>query len=127
MPFISVKAVSRDICAIDQFDAKDFSTNECGWQMSDISKLARAQSLSEYEAIMKRIGQNPAQYNITEDMTIEQALSMVKPRNCQSPAELMRFVDSLPYDAPSLDDAYKKAVPDVSVVQSPDAPDVDVK
>lgn len=108
---------TASICVIDQFDAQEFNINECGVIRSDISKLARAQSQSEYDAIMKRIGISPARYGIDEKMTIKDAFERVRPRSCQSPCELQAYVDSLPYDSASVDDAYRKALSDVDVAK----------
>ena len=60
----------RDVAVIDQYDAQDFNINENGVIRSDISKLARAQSISEYESVMRRIGSQSAQYNLKDGMTI---------------------------------------------------------
>lgn len=115
---------SASICVVDQFDAQDFNINECGFIRSDISKLARAQSQSEYDAIMKRIGTSPAQYNVKDDMKIQDVFARVRPRSCQSPCELQAYVDSLPYDSASVDDSYRKALSDVDVAkEAKDAPD----
>ena len=39
-------------CPIDQFDSKDFNTNDAGWIRNDISQLARATSQSQYDSIV---------------------------------------------------------------------------
>ena len=93
----------RDVAVIDQYDAQDFNINENGVIRSDISKLARAQSISEYESVMRRIGSQSAQYNLKDGMTVQQAFDSVRPRQYQSPCELSRFAEQLPVDSDVMD------------------------
>lgn len=96
--------ISR-ICPIDQYDGQDFNINESGFIRNDISKLARAQSLSEFDAIMKRIGQIQPEYGVKDDMTVEQAFESVRPRSLQNPCELAYWAEHMQ----QLDDAYRSA------------------
>lgn len=83
----------KNLAAIDNFDAQSFNINEVGVIRNDISKLARAQSQSEFDAVMKKIGTSPASYNIKDGMTLQQAFDSLKPRHLQSPCELANFAE----------------------------------
>lgn len=81
------------ICAIDSFDQQGFNINEAGWVRNDISQLARAQSLSEYEAILRKLATRPDQPD--DGLTDDQRLQLIKPRYCQSYNEVVAFADKL--------------------------------
>lgn len=115
------------LCPIDQFDSKDFNTNDAGWIRNDISQLARATSQSQYDAIMRRLVELKQQGGIPDDMTVEQAISQIKPRYAQSPNEIEEFIKMTNGDFMArFDVAYKRALsPDVKPVEKPDVqPDV---
>lgn len=81
------------VCAIDTFDQQDFNLNEAGWIRNDISQMARAQSLSEYEAIMRRLVTRPDEPD--DGLTDDQRLQMIKPRYCQSYNEVVAFAEKM--------------------------------
>lgn len=78
---------------IDSFDSQDFNLNEAGWVRNDISQLARAQSLQEYNLIMSRLQVLQDSKSLPENMTVEQAFKTIKPRFCQSPNEIEQWIE----------------------------------
>lgn len=106
------------ISPIDQFDAQDFNINECGFIRNDISKLARAASQSEYDALMRKIGMVDANYNIKDGMTIQQAMDMVKPRYAQSACEIANYAEYI-----SKMSDMNKSYDDVHVPDAKDVPE----
>lgn len=78
---------------IDNFDGQDFNLNEAGWVRNDISQIARAQSLQEYNLIMSRLQVIYESKSLPEGMTVEQALKTIRPRFCQSPNELQQWIE----------------------------------
>ena len=78
---------------IDSFDSQDFNLNDAGWVRNDISQLARAQSLQEYNLIMARLQVLKASNSLPEDMTVEQAFKTIRPRFCQSPNEIEQWIE----------------------------------
>lgn len=119
------------ICPIDQFDAQDFNINECGFIRNDISKLARAASQSEYDALMRKIGMVDAKYNIKDGMSIKEAMDMVKPRYAQSACEIAEFSEYISrmqeihksYDSVELPDNVGSAADKSADVSSADSSD----
>lgn len=109
-------------CPIDQFDSKDFNTNDAGWIRNDISQLARATSQSQYDAIVRRLVELKQEGGIPDGMTIEQAISQIKPRYAQSPNELEDFIKMTNGDFMArIDEAYQRALkPDVKPDVVPD-------
>lgn len=103
---------------IDQFDAQDFNINEAGFIRNDISKLARAASQSEYDALMKKIGMVDSNYNIKDGMTIQQAMDMVKPRYAQSACEIANYAEYLSKMADIHQSYDKVEVPDAKEVSN---------
>lgn len=81
------------IVPIDCFDSQDFNLNEAGWVRNDISQLARAQSLQEYNLIMSRLQVLQNSKSLPENMTVEQAFKTIKPRFCQSPNEIEQWIE----------------------------------
>lgn len=99
------------MCVVDQFDAQDFNQNEAGHIRNSISQLARAQSQSEYDSIMKRLVEIQKSEGIKEGTTVEEAISMIKPRYLQSPNEIEQFIEFTNGDIMSkVHDAYNKAL-----------------
>lgn len=98
---------------IDQFDAKEFNQNDAGWIRNDISQLSRATSQAQYDAIMKRLVELQQQGGIPADMSIEDAISQIKPRYAQSPNEIEQFIAYTNSGVMSkLTEAYNKALND---------------
>lgn len=98
------------ICVVDQFAGADFNLNDCGWIRNDLSSLARAQSQSEYNMIIQRLTEIKQTGGIPEDISLEEAIKIVKPRWAQSPNELETFMAMTNPDAfDKLDAAYRKA------------------
>lgn len=78
---------------IDSFDSQEFNYNEAGWVRNDISQLARAQSLQEYNLIMARLQVLSNNKSLPENMTVEQAFKTIRPRFCQSPNEIEQWIE----------------------------------
>lgn len=83
------------VVPIDQFDAQDFNQNDCGWPRNTISQIARAQSQSEYDAIMRRLQINEKKDGIPDDLPREEAIRYIRPRYVQSPTELSQFAEAV--------------------------------
>lgn len=99
-------------CAIEQFPAKEFFHNECGWLRNDIAALAATTSKAQYDAIVQRLVENKATYNIKPDTKLEDAFKAIVPRWCQSPNELASFAEyAAGLTFADLDEAYKDMRP----------------
>lgn len=86
-----VKSVS---IVIDQYDSKEFNLNDAGWPRNDIAQLARAQSKSEFDAIMSRLAvRDSGKSNFPDGMTDDQIYDTVRSRYAQSPLELEMFCE----------------------------------
>lgn len=96
---------------IDQFDSMDFNLNPAGWPQNSISQLARAQSKSEYDAIMARLVELKQEGGLSPDVNIQEAIDSIKPRWCQSPNEIEQFVQLTNGSVMTkLNEAYEKSV-----------------
>lgn len=111
---------------VDQFDSQDFNKNEAGWIRNDISQLARAQSLQQFDSLMRRLTQLKAEGNIKEGTSIKDAITQIKPSWAQSPTEIQQFVEmTQPAVMEKLNLAYeqsvkeKQPVVDATVVDAP--------
>lgn len=91
--FVDLTPAVGALVPIDNFDSQDFNLNEAGWVRNDISQLARAQSLQEYNLIMSRLQILKDSNSLPEDMTVEQAFKTIKPRFCQSPNEIEQWIE----------------------------------
>ena len=78
-PFV-LDSKNRTCTPIDQYDSQDFNINEAGWIRNDISQLARAQSLSEFNMIMNKLSIQKESGSLPEDMSIEDAIKSIRPR-----------------------------------------------
>lgn len=117
---------------VDSFDVKEFNLNDAGWPRNDISQLARAQSQSEYDSILRRLVELKNTQTLPSDMKVKDAINLIKPRYVQSPNEINDFVNSLGSDTiASLELVYGKKQQDIgkdvkvdnptSSVSSPDS------
>lgn len=96
---------------VDQFDAQDFNLNDNGFVRNDISQLARAQSQSEYDSIMRRLVELKSQGGLPDDISNDEAISMIKPRWAQSPNEIQQFIEWTNGNVmDKVNEAYKKAL-----------------
>lgn len=112
-----VKVTERNmsmLVPVDQYDSQEFNFNEAGWIRNSIAQIARAQSIDEYNKLAARMVEVRVQNNLPEDVTDEQAFDMIKPRFAQSANEVQQFIE-MSHDVymKRMDDAYRKAVPDV--------------
>lgn len=115
------------LVCIDQFSGQDFNLNDAGWIRNDLSAAVRAQSLTEYQAIVNRLVEIKQQGGIPDDMPLDQAISQIKPRWAQSPNELEIFMQMTNDGAMSrLQDAYDKATAGKIVVDSVPVPETPV-
>lgn len=113
------------VAPIDQYDSQEFNINECGVIRNDISKLARAQSQSEFDSIMRKIGQNKAVFNVKDGQKLQDVFDSIRPRQLQTPSELAGFAEYMA----RLDQVYadvhvpdvKDASKDVSDAPAPDS------
>ena len=100
-------------CAIEQFPAKEFFKNECGWTRNDIAVLAATTSKSQYDAIVQRLVERKAEFNLKPDTKLVDAYKMCVPRWCQSPMELANFAEyAANLQLSDVDYAYKDLRPD---------------
>lgn len=104
------KPLPEHLVAIDQFSGQDFNLNDAGWIRNDLSAAVRAQSLTEYQAIVNRLVEIKQKGGIPDDMPLDEAISQIKPRWAQSPNELEIFMQMTNDGAYArLQDAYDKA------------------
>lgn len=102
---------------VDSFDVKAFNLNDAGWPRNDISQLARAQSQSEYDSILRRLVELKNTQTLPSDMKVKDAINLIKPRYVQSPNEIDDFLNSLGSDTiASLELAYGKKRDDIGKV-----------
>lgn len=94
----AIKQHQVGIIPVDNFDCKDFNRNDAGWPRNDISQLARAQSQSEYDSILRRLVELKNTQTLPADMKVKDAISLIKPRYVQSPNEIDQFVSNLDSD-----------------------------
>lgn len=100
-------------CAIEQFPAKEFFENECGWTRNDIAVLAATTSKSQYDAIVQRLVERKAEFNLKPDTSLVDAYKTLVPHWCQSPLELANFAEyAANLQLADVDDAYLKMRPD---------------
>lgn len=71
--------------------AGEYSVNSHGFLRSDFSELNAREDAYRYAAALSRMQELDAQSNLPENATLEDAVRLVRPRWCQSPAELDRF------------------------------------
>lgn len=103
---------------IDQYDAESFNINDFGYTRNDISQLARAQSVQEYDMIMKRLQVLKSNGDVPKDMNPQQAISRVRSRYLQSPNELLSYAENLANgDLQKLHDSYCEALKDVKLTE----------
>lgn len=99
---------------VDSYDVKEFNLNDAGWPRNDISQLARAQSQSEYDSILRRLVELKNTQTLPSDMKVKDAINLIKPRYVQSPNEINDFVNSLGSDTiASLELVYGKKQQDI--------------
>lgn len=107
------KRVIRRIAFVDQYDGQDFNINEAGYPRNDISSLARAQSKSEFDAILARLNVTNDSQSLPKELSDKDALRLIKSKYTQSPNELEQFAAQLAqYDAEKIDAAYRTALAD---------------
>lgn len=99
------------VCKVDQVNSKDFSQNVFGWPSNSISAMARASSYQEFLMLAQSITKIPKQYNLPDGCSVKDAISLCRPRSCQSPAELELYAHQLAaMDIEKMDEAYLKAL-----------------
>lgn len=85
---------SRIVCLpIDQYANQDFNYGRNGLIANDLTLLERANTLAECELIAQRLNLYKAENPNTDGLSDSQIAQLIKPRFCQSPAELSRFID----------------------------------
>lgn len=108
--------------AVEQFPAKDFFNNPAGWSRNDIAALASCTTMEQYKALLPRLAENDAKFNVKDGEKIAESIKKILPRWCQSSNEIMNFAEG--FAASQLDDAYSKALEDVALNKKDAAPDV---
>lgn len=112
-----------DVVVIDQFDSQDFNLNESGWIRNSISELQRCTSKSQYDAIMAKLVEIKSDGGIPEGMSVQDAISQIKPRWAQSPNEIEQFIAMTNGDVMTkLNEAYEKSVKKSVVDSRSEAP-----
>lgn len=96
--YVEVKNHKVRSIPVDSYDVKEFNLNDAGWPRNDISQLARAQSQSEYDSILRRLVELKNTQTLPSDMKVKDAINLIKPRYVQSPNEINDFVNSLGSD-----------------------------
>ena len=82
--------IGKDIpvAPIEQFASKEFFNNDAGWTRNDIAVLAATTSKAQYDAIVQRLVERKAEFNLKPDTKLIDAYKVCTPRWCQSPLEL---------------------------------------
>ena len=112
------KHLSR-VCKVDQFATQPFNIGDFGYPRNSIASMAHAQTYEEYKAIASMLQQTPKEFNVPKGTKFEDAIKLVRPRMCQSPAELEIFANQLAQlDMDKANDAYLKALENVDVSKS---------
>lgn len=112
--YLEVKNHKVRSIPVDSFDVKEFNLNDAGWPRNDISQLARAQSQSEYDSILRRLVELKNTQTLPSNMKVKDAINLIKPRYVQSPNEINDFVNSLGSDTiASLELVYGKKQQDI--------------
>lgn len=78
----------------DQLPAAPFTINENGFPDSDIVQLANASSDAEFASIASRL-QEIKTHDEFAGLSTHDIIARIKPRLCQDPTELMKFVEYL--------------------------------
>lgn len=107
------KRVVRRLAFVDQYDGQDFNINEAGYPRNDISSLARAQSKSEFDAVMARLNVTSDSQSLPKELSDKDALKLLRSKYTQSPNELMMYAEQLAaYDVDKVNAAYAEALKD---------------
>ena len=112
--FAPMHLINGDIapCPIEQFASNNFFQNDCGWTRNDLALLAAATTKSQYDAILQNLVEVRSQFNVKDDMKLEDAFKQITPRWCQSPLEISQFAEyAAQLQINSLDDVYKNERP----------------
>lgn len=116
---IDPQKILHRLCQIDQFATQSFNLSDFGFPRNSIAAMAHAQSYEEYKAIASMLQQSPKEFNVPKGTKFEDAIRLVRPRSCQSPAELEIFAREIAnLDMEKANDAYLKALEDVDVSKS---------
>lgn len=107
---IEVSDIRRCV-PVDNFDAQNFNLNDAGWSRNDICQLARAQSQSEYDAIMHRLVTLPDKKGLPDSLSKADKIRSIRPRYCQSNMELQSYAEYVAtVEQNKLNESYEKAV-----------------
>lgn len=107
------KRVVRRLAFVDQYDGQEFNINEAGYPRNDISSLARAQSKSEFDAILSRLTVTSDSKSLPKDLSDKDALKLLRSKYTQSPNELMLYAEQVAaYDVDKINAAYAEALKD---------------
>ena len=83
----------NDFCITDQSCSRAPSCGNSGFPRSGIAQLAQAQTMAEYESIVRQLSVNKPQFNVNDDANHDEIFQSIKPRWCQMPTELEAFAE----------------------------------
>lgn len=116
------KPFGKDIpvAPIEQFAAKEFFNNDAGWTRNDIAVLAACTSKSQYDAIVQRLVERKADFNLKPETKLIDAYKICTPRWCQSPLELQNFAEyAANLQLADVDKMYENMRPDEKQEEKP--------
>lgn len=83
----------NDLCVTDQTCSRAPSCGNNGFPRTGIALLAQAQTMAEYESIVRQLSVNKPQFNVKEGVNHDEIFQSIKPRWCQMPCELEAFAE----------------------------------
>lgn len=90
-----LKRIVKRLHVVDQIGIKDFALGSNGWPSSQISVLARANSLEEYNMIAQYLKRSEVVSDNSEGLTIEERFSLIRPRSVQLPHSFESFAEKV--------------------------------
>ena len=78
----------------DPFYTQEFARNENGWPASDLQMILRNQNENVVNQLLAKIEQRAPDY-LAADISFDDAVNLIVPRNIQTFAETERFVSGL--------------------------------
>lgn len=88
----------------DPFYTQEFACNENGWPASDLQMILRNQNENVVNQLLAKIEQRAPDY-LAADISFDDAVNLIVPRNIQTFAETERFVRGLTSIAKRLNDS----------------------
>lgn len=88
---IAPKFNDRSVRAVDTFESAGYTLNEFGHIRNDFSQLNEAQNTLEFQRALAKMQEIQAAQPDNSNKSFEELVREVRPRWCQTPAELDRF------------------------------------